>query len=68
MIGPDFTTDSSLLAMQYQAENGTPITMITADELKAIAEAWLKKKDAPAFPLGYPIQPGRFNPQLVAAI
>lgn len=68
VIGPDFTADSGLLAMQYQVENGTPITMITADELKAIAEAWLKKKDAPAFPLGYLIQPGRFNPQLVAAI
>jgi hypothetical protein len=68
VIGPDFTPDSSLIAMQYQVENGTPITMITAEELKTIAEAWLKKKDAPAFPLGYLLQPGRFNPQLVAAI
>lgn len=66
VIGPDFTSESSLLAMQYQVENGTPITLITAEELKDIAEAWQKKKDVSAFPLGYLLQPGRFNPALVA--
>lgn len=68
VIGPDFTPESSMMAMQYQVENGTSISMITAEELKNVAEAWLKKKDAPAFPLGYLLQPGRFNPQLVAAL
>jgi hypothetical protein len=68
VIGPDFTQESSLLAMQYQVENGTMISMITATELKTLAEAWAAKKDAGAFPLGYLLQSGRFNPALIAAI
>ncbi len=68
VIGPDFTPESSLIAMQYQVENGTMISMITATELKTLAESWAAKKDAGAFPLGYLLQSGRFNPALVAAI
>lgn len=68
VIGPDFTPESSLVAMQYQVEFGTMITMITANELKSLAEAWKAKKDAGAFPLGYLLQPGRFNSALVAGI
>ncbi len=71
VIAPDFTPDSSALAMQYQVENGTTITLITAEELKSLAEEWArrdpKKSDNP-FPLGYLIQPGRFNRSLVAAM
>lgn len=71
VVGPEFTPDSSLLAMQYQVENGTTITLITAEELKTIADEWsaknAKKQEDP-FPLGYLIQPGRFNRALVAAL
>ena len=68
VIAPSFTQDSSLLAMQYQVENGTMITMITAKELQDIADAWDSKDEGSAFPLGYLIQSGRFNPALVAAL
>lgn len=68
VIGPDFTPESGLLAMQYQVENGIMISMITAKEFKTLAEAWTKKNDAGAFPLGYLLQVGRFNPALVAAL
>ena len=71
VVGPDFTPESSLLAMQYQVENGTTICLVTAGELKAIAEAWAAKttgKDEDPFPLGYLIQIGRFNAGLVAAL
>ena len=57
--------------MQYQVENGVSITLITAEELKYIAEAWSSKKseksEAP-FPLGYLVQPGRLNKALITAI
>lgn len=68
VIGPSFTSESSILAMQYQVENGTMISMITASELKKLAQSWSSKKDAGAFPLGYLLQSGRFNPALVAAM
>lgn len=72
VIAPDFTAESSLLAMQYQVENGSTITLITADELKELAEKWSHKlvngDSQDPFPLGYLIQPGRFNLALVAAI
>ncbi len=71
VIGPAFTDDSSVLAMQYLVENGTTISLITATELKSLAEEWAGQKggsaDAP-FPLGYLIQPGRFNRNLMPAI
>jgi len=68
VIGPSFTPESSLIAMQYQVENGVMISMITATELKNLAESWAAKKDADAFPLGYLIQSGRFNPDLLTTI
>lgn len=68
VFGPDFTEESSLIAMQYQVENGTMIAMITAEELKTVAEQWHAKNEGSAFPLGYLLQSGRFNPQLVAAL
>lgn len=72
VIGPSFTEESSVSAMQYQVENGTTLTLITAAELKAIAESWSKKqaeaKTNEPFPLGYLIQPGRFNPALVPGL
>ena len=68
VIGPAFTPESSLLAMQYQVESGTIISMITAAELKNLGEAWQAKKESNAFPLGYLLQAGRFNPSLVAVL
>lgn len=71
VIGPEFTADSSLQAMQYQVENGTTICLVKAKDLKDIAESWSKKnkgKQDDPFPLGYLIQPGILNMQLVSAI
>ena len=72
VIGPDFTEESSLIAMQYQVESGTTITLIRASELKTIAENWSKKnqgkKEDDPFPLGYLIQPGMLNLTLVASV
>jgi len=72
VIAPEFTAESGLLAMQYLVENGTTITLITADELKGLAEKWAQKLvqtgSQDPFPLGYLVQPGRFSLSLVAAI
>lgn len=71
VIGPDFTQESSATAMQYRVENGVTMTLITADELKSLAEEWNSrdpKKANNPFPLGYLIQPGRFNRSLVAML
>jgi len=51
--------------MRYQVEKGTPISLITAAELKEVAEEW-SKKDKGTFPLGYLVLPGRFNRSVVA--
>ena len=71
VIGPEFTAESAILAMQYQVEKGTTIMLITASELKEIAEIWDKrnagKKEDP-FNLGYFIQPGRFNKAMVQVL
>ena len=65
VIGPSFTEDSVAEAMRYQVEKGTPISLITASELKNLAEEW-EKKDKEPFPLGYLVLPGRFNRSVVA--
>ena len=65
VIGPDFTPESSSLAMKYKVENGVIITMIKASEMKDLAERWHQKSKGEAFPLEYLIQTGRFNPDLV---
>ena len=64
VIGPSFTSESRVLAMQYKVENQVTITLITAQELKEIAEKWASKHEEP-FPLGYFIQVGRFDPIMV---
>lgn len=71
VIGPDFTPESSLLAMQYQVEHGTTICLVKASDLKEIAESWSKKiqaKHDDPFPLGYLIQPGILNIELVSSV
>ena len=68
VIGPSFTENSTSVAMQYMLENETIITLITADELKTVAEKWSKTNSSgnDPFPLGYFKQPGRFNIDLVS--
>lgn len=69
VIGPDFTPESQALAMQFTVDTGVTITLIRAADLKFIADAWEKRngeKSDEAFPLGYMIQSGLFNPALVA--
>lgn len=68
VIGPEFTLESSISAMQYQVENSVSITLITAEELKSLAEKWSSsnsKSTGTSFNLGYLLQSGRFNPILV---
>ncbi|WP_221032160.1 SAP domain-containing protein [Actomonas aquatica] len=68
VIGPDFTTESQSLAMQFTVDCGATITLVKACDLKHIAEAWAKrneKKSEEPFPLGYLIQPGLMNPALI---
>ncbi|MFX3681371.1 MAG: SAP domain-containing protein [bacterium] len=68
VIGPSFTPESSLLAMQFTVECGATITLIEAGVLKGIAERWHKKggsKSDDPFPLGYMLQPGMLNEQLI---
>jgi len=65
VIGPSFTESSVDEAIKYQLLNDTVITLITADQLKEIAEKWFVKKGDEPFPLGYFKQPGRFNQKLI---
>lgn len=67
VIGPSFTENSTNVAMQYMLENDTIISLVTAEELKTLAEKWYKKDPnlTDPFPLGYFKQPGRFNKTLV---
>jgi hypothetical protein len=64
VLGPAFTEDSAAEAMRLFVETRTPIALITAAELKSLAEEWAAL-DKGAFNLGYLIAPGRFNRSLV---
>lgn len=68
VIGPDFTEESGLIAMQYQVENQVPICLIRAVDLKELADMWASKNPSGGnpFQLGYFLQPGRFNKNLIA--
>lgn len=71
VIGPSFSSDSALLAMQFQVEKGIPITLIKASDLKSVADRWScrsEKSGSDPFPLGYLLQIGNFNPELLASI
>lgn len=69
VIGPDFTDESSILAMQYQVENQVPICLIRAADLKDVAEMWATKNasNGSPFQLGYFLQPGIFNKNLISS-
>jgi hypothetical protein len=64
VLAPAFTEDSAAEAMRIFVETRTPIALITAQELKSLAEEWASL-DKGAFNLGYLIAPGRFNRSLV---
>ena len=65
VIAPGFTDESELAAFQYTSEHlARNIVLITAQELKNLAEKWNskenKRRDEP-FPLGLFARTGRFN-------
>ncbi len=65
VIGPDFTEDSEYETTRYRAEHfDRAITLITATELKDLAEEWAspenKRREEP-FPLGLLGVNGRFS-------
>lgn len=65
VIAPDFTQQSVQECVDYSLNNDTQILLITADELKAVAEAWSKKHGGEIFNLGYFKQNGRFDIKLL---
>ena len=68
VIGPSFTLDSQKECAKYAMANDTIILLITAKELKDLAEKWLHihGNDDEVFPLGLFKQNGRFNPELLS--
>lgn len=65
VIAPDFTEKSVQECVDYMLNNDTQILLITADELKSVAEQWSKKHPGEIFNLGYFRQNGRFDINLV---
>ena len=71
VIAPGFTEESEILALQYTSEYiNRNIVLITAEELKCLAEEWSsvenKGHDEP-FPLGLLARAGRFNIKLLGS-
>ena len=65
VIAPEFTEKSVQECVDYMLNNDTQILLITADELKEVAEQWSKKHPGEIFTLGYFKQNGRFDINLV---
>lgn len=65
VIAPDFTPQSVQECVDYSLNNDTQILLITADELKTVAETWSKNHDGEIFNLGYFKQNGRFDIKLL---
>lgn len=65
VIAPEFTEKSVQECVDYMLNNDTQILLITADELKEVAEQWSKKHPNEIFNLGYFRQNGRFDINLV---
>lgn len=68
VIGPEFTADSAKECAKYALTSDTIILLITAKELKDLAEKWKVNhgNDSETLPLGIFKQNGRFNADLVA--
>lgn len=65
VIAPEFTEQSIQVVVDYSLNNDTQILLITASELKAVAELWVKKHKGEIFNLGYFKQNGRFDIKLL---
>lgn len=67
VIAPSFTEDSQKECAKYAMSNDTIILLITATELKQLAEKWqqIHQNDSEPLPLGIFKQNGRFNSELV---
>ena len=65
VIAPDFTPQSVQECVDYSLNNDTQILLITAKELKLVAEEWSKKHEGEIFNLGYFKQNGRFDINLL---
>ena len=65
VIAPDFTAQSVQECVDYSLNNDTQILLITAEELKTVAELWNKKHNGEIFNLGYFKQNGRFDIKLL---
>lgn len=65
VIAPDFTSQSVQECVDYSLNNDTQILLITAAELKEVAETWAKKHSGQMFNLGYFKQNGRFDIKLL---
>ena len=72
VIGPSFTPDSDSEAVRYHAQHfDRNISLITAHELKSLAEEWFseenKRREEP-FPLGMLAGTGRFDRERIGKI
>ncbi len=65
VIAPEFTPQSIQECVDYSLNNDTQILLITANELKTVAENWSKKHSGEIFNLGYFKQNGRFDINLL---
>ena len=65
VIAPDFTPQSIQECVDFSLYNDTQILLITAEELKTVAETWVKKHPGEIFNLGYFKQNGRFDIKLL---
>ncbi len=61
VIGPAFTENSIKECVKYSLLSDTQLLLITADELKEVAETWNKNHPDEIFNLGYFKQNGRFD-------
>ncbi len=61
VIAPEFTPQSVQECVDYSLNNDAQILLITAEELKKVAEIWSKKHSGEIFNLGYFKQNGRFD-------
>ena len=61
VIAPSFTENSLKECVKYSLSSDTQILLITADELKDVAEHWHKAHPEESFNLGFFKQSGRFD-------
>lgn len=66
VIAPSFTPESATECAKYSMSHDTLILLVTADELKKLAESWSRTHPDESFPLGFFKQSGRFNIDLIS--